>query len=155
MLRGAMRLSLQVRYAICGVFDLAYNGQGEPIQVRVISERQEVPVRYREQIFQKLRRADLVTSKRGPGGGYMLARPASAISLREVVEGVEGPLARLALGGAAAAATKTAFGPDFLWPDLAERFGRVLEETTLEALCRRAARQRIQKVDPEGPMYFI
>jgi len=154
MLRGAMRLSLQVRYAICGVFDLAYNGQGEPIQVRVISERQEVPVRYLEQIFQKLRRADLVTSKRGPGGGYRLARPASAITLREVVEGVEGPLALLALGGPAAAAT-TAFGPDFLWPELAERFGRVLEETTLEALCHRAARHRIQHVDPEGPMYFI
>ncbi len=154
MLRGAMRLSLQVRYAICGVFDLAYNDRGEPIQVRMISERQEIPVRYLEQIFQKLRRADLVASKRGPGGGYRLARPASAITLREVLEGVEGPLAWFALGDPAAV-PKTAFGPDFLWPDLAERFGGLLEETTLEALCHQAARHQVRQVDPEGPMYFI
>ena len=41
-----MRLSLQVQYAVCGIFDLAYNGQGRPVQVRVIGERQEIPTRY-------------------------------------------------------------------------------------------------------------
>jgi DNA-binding IscR family transcriptional regulator len=69
---GWVRFSLQVQYAICGVFDIAYNGEGAPVQIRVISERQGVPARYLEQIFQRLRRAGLVTSKRGPGGGYTL-----------------------------------------------------------------------------------
>ena len=87
-----MRFSLQVQYAICGSFDLAYNGGGKPVQIRVISERQAVPVRYLEQIFQRLRRAGLVDSKRGPGGGYTLARPAAEVSLREIVEALEGPL---------------------------------------------------------------
>ena len=89
-----MRLSLQVQYAICSVFDLAYNGQGEPVQVRVVSQRQGIPARYLEQIFRRLRRAELVLSKRGPGGGYTLARPPARITLRDVVEAVEGPLAR-------------------------------------------------------------
>ena len=77
-----MRLSLQVRYAICGVFDLAYNGHGEPVQVRVISERQGIPTRYLEQIFRRLRQGQIVLSKRGPGGGYTLARPPAEITLR-------------------------------------------------------------------------
>src|SRR5688500_6235364 len=75
-----MRLSLQVQCAICSVFDLAYNGHGEPVQVRVVSERQGIPARYLEQIFRRLRRAELVLSKRGPGGGYTLARPPSRIT---------------------------------------------------------------------------
>jgi hypothetical protein len=82
--------SLQVQYAICGVFDLAYNGHGEPVQIRVISERQAIPARYLEQIFGRLRRSDIVASKRGPGGGYTLARTAATITLREVLEAVEG-----------------------------------------------------------------
>ena len=87
-----MRFSLQVQYAICGVFDLAYNGHGEPVQIRVISERQAIPARYLEQIFGRLRRSEIVASKRGPGGGYTLARTAATITLREVLEAVEGPL---------------------------------------------------------------
>ena len=95
MLAEAMRLSLQAQYAVCGVFDLAYNGGDQPVQVRVIGERQQIPARYLEQIFQRLRRAKLVQGKRGPGGGYVLARPAGEITLRDVIEAVEGPLGRL------------------------------------------------------------
>src|SRR5262245_64493094 len=91
-----VRFSLQVQYAICGVFDLAYNGHGEPVQIRVISERQGIPARYLEQIFGRLRRSEIVASKRGPGGGYTLARAAASITLREVVEAVEGPLEDIA-----------------------------------------------------------
>jgi Rrf2 family protein len=142
-----MRFSLQAQYAICGVFDLAYNGRGEPVQVRVIGDRQKIPVRYLEQIFQRLRRANIVASKRGPGGGYTLARGPAEISLREVVEGVEGPLS-LEPG-------ESSFGPDFLWPELADRFARALEQTSLEGLCREAARAEVQRAHPDAPMYFI
>jgi len=149
-----MRLSLQLQYAICGVFDLAYNGGGQPVQIRVISERQLVPTRYLEQIFQRLRRADLVASKRGPGGGYSLARPASEISLREIVEAVEGPL-ELALEMAPAGIDGPSLRPDFLWKELAERFGEMLEKTTLEELCRTAARAHVARASGAAPMYFI
>ena len=149
-----MKLSLQVQYAICGVFDLAYNGRDEPVQIRVISERQAIPARYLEQIFQRLRRARIVTSKRGPGGGYTLARSAAEITLRDIVEAVEGPLGK-ALAMAAPEAGSSALRPDFLWSELAERFGEVLEETTLEELCREAARADVERAHPDAPMYFI
>ena len=148
-----MRVSLQAQYAICGVFDLAYNGRGAPIQVRVIGERQGVPTRYLEQIFQRLRRAELIAGKRGPGGGYRLARPATAITLRDVVEAVEGPAKAwlAAVPGGAPAPHR----PDFLWPRLAERFAAALGETTIEALCREAARADVRRADADSPMYYI
>jgi Rrf2 family protein len=149
-----VRLSLQVQYAICGVFDLAYNGRGEPVQIRVMSERQAVPSRYLEQIFQRLRRARIVASKRGPGGGYTLARPPAEITLRQVVEAVEGPLEE-ALAMAAPEAGQGSLRPDFLWRQLAARFGAVLAETSLEELCREAARADVERAHPDAPMYFI
>lgn len=148
-----MRVSLQAQYAIAGLFDLAYNGRGEPIQVRVIGERQGVPPRYLEQIFQRLRKAHLVTGKRGPGGGYVLARPPAEISLRDVVEAVEGaPSAWVATepGG-----TATPHRPDFLWPRLAEQFAGALAATTLDTLCRDAEQAKVRRADAETAMYYI
>ncbi len=150
-----MRLSLQVQYAICGIFDLAYNGEGEPIQIRVICTRQGIPARYLEQIFQRLRRAELVHSKRGPGGGYTLARPPAEISLRQVVEAVEGPLVDALQMDSPAGEEGGGYRPDFLWTQLASRFAAALEATSLDALCREAARRDVKRAHPEAPMYFI
>lgn len=148
-----MRLSLQLQYAICGVFDLAYNSDGEPVQIRVIGERQAIPARYLEQIFQRLRRAGIVTSKRGPGGGYALARGADQITLRAVVEAVEGSLGdtlRMLPSD-----PPTPYRPDFLWGRLSERFTRDLEDVTLEGLCREAARSEVERARRDVPMYHI
>jgi len=148
-----MRLSLQVRYAICGVFDLAYNSQGEPVQIRVISERQAIPARYLEQIFRRLRQAGLVASKRGPGGGYTLAREAQSVTLREVVEAVEGPVVEsIAMDPTE---DRPAFRPDFFWRQLAERFSDALDATTLAGLCRDAEQASVPHAETEAPMYFI
>jgi len=156
-----MRFSLQVHYAICGVFDLAYNGQGEPVQVRVIGERQEIPTRYLEQIFQRLRRANLVTGKRGPGGGYVLGRPSKDISLLDIVEAVEGPIGGVtARAGEAAPRSRkkpmeASTHPDFLWGELADRFGEVLAGFTLDELCRRAASQGVRRYNADVHNYEI
>lgn len=152
---GRVRFSLQVQYAICGVFDLAYNAQGEPVQVRVISERQGMPTRYLEQIFQRLRRAGLVVSKRGPGGGYTLARPPAEIDLRQILEAVEGPLTLAAGHEEGGPPPDGTHRPDFLWSGLSERLSEVLEETTLESLCRDAAAAHVPRAEAEAPMYFI
>ena len=146
-----MRFSLQVQYAICGLFDIAYNGDGAPVQIRVISERQGVPTRYLEQIFQRLRRAGLVTSKRGPGGGYTLALPPAEIDLRAIVEAVEGPL-DVAPGVEEGAPVHR---PDFLWDGLSDRLALLLEETTLETLCSGAVSAEVPRAEGEAPMYFI
>jgi Rrf2 family protein len=149
-----MRFSLQVQYAICGVFDLAYNGHGEPIQIRVLSARQGIPTRYLEQIFQRLRRAQLVVSKRGPGGGYTLARPPARIRLREIVEAVEGSLAEALEMAPPQPPLETSFRPEFLWAELATRLGDLLGGISIEDLCRSAERARVPRAEP-APMYFI
>lgn len=149
-----MRLSLQIHYAICGIFDLAYNGRGQLVQVRVVGERQGIPPRYLEQIFQRLRKADLIVGKRGPGGGYALARPPVKITLREVVEAVEGPLGE-AEGWGADAGDAGQNRPDFLWAELAAGFSRVLSDTNLEQLCRQAARAAVRRAQPDALSYQI
>jgi Rrf2 family protein len=150
-----MRLSLQVQYAICGVFDLAYNGQGEPIQVRVVGDRQGIPARYLEQIFQRLRRAHLLRGKRGPGGGYLLARPASEITLRDIVEAVEGPLDTVLGAGPPPRSRPIPCRPGFLWGALASRLGEALGETTLESVCREAARGGVERAHADSHSYVI
>jgi Rrf2 family protein len=157
MLRRGMHLSLQIQYAVCGVFDLAYNGHGAPVQIRVIGERQGIPPRYLEQIFQRLRRARIVLSKRGPGGGYTLARPPAEITLRDVVEAVEGPLVgRSRRGGCVGrGGAAPAHRPAFLWPLLAQGFADVLARTSFEAICRDAAKARVRRAESDAPMYHI
>jgi Rrf2 family protein len=150
-----MRLSQQAQYAICGMFDLAYNGEASPVQVRVIGERQRIPPRYLEQIFQRLRRADLVRGKRGPGGGYVLARAACEITLRDIVEAVEGPLADGLASGPPPRERRSLHRPNFLWPELCERIRGTLGELTLEALCRRAAAEAVRRADAESRVYHI
>jgi Rrf2 family protein len=158
-----MRLSLQARYAICGLFDLAYNGHGEAVRVREISERQGIPNRYLEQIFQRLRRGGLVTAKRGPGGGYSLSRTPAEIHLLAAIEAVEGPLTLLGGPSADEGATATEgtggapvrSGPEFLWGDLASQVGAVLEGVTLEDVCRRAARDAVPRANVAGYEYQI
>jgi Rrf2 family iron-sulfur cluster assembly transcriptional regulator len=152
-----MRLSLQVHYAICGIFDLAYNGHGTPVQVRVIGERQKIPTRYLEQIFQRLRRAELVQGKRGPGGGYVLARPPKEITLLDVVEAVEGPM-DTAVGmpaGEGGEGSAEGYRPGFLWQSLSDRFARVLADTNLDDLCRSAAQLAVRRLDGDSYTYQI
>ncbi len=149
-----MKLSLQVQYAVCGVFDLAYNGQGDPVQVRVVSERQSVPERYLEQIFRRLRMAGVLASKRGPGGGYLLARPPREISLRDVVEAVEGPMEE-GFAAERGASEPNPLRPDFLWPALGARIGEALAAQDFESLCRAAAVAEVERAEPGAPMYFI
>jgi len=150
-----MRFSLQVQYAICGSFDLAYNGGGAPVQIRVISERQAIPTRYLEQIFQRLRRAGLIQSKRGPGGGYSLARAPEAISLREIIESLEGPLSEGLEMAAPDEASQAAYRPSFVWELLAGRLADALSEISLETLCQQAARANLRRAHSDAPMYFI
>jgi Rrf2 family protein len=150
-----MRLSQQAQYAICGMFDLAYGGSATPVQVRVIGERQRIPERFLEQIFQRLRKAELVRGKRGPGGGYVLARPASEITLRDIYEAVEGPIADEIAPVPPAHERRSPYRPTFLWRQLAGDVEDVFERRTLEYLCQRAAASNVKRPTPDAPDYVI
>jgi len=83
-----MQLTSKGRYAVAAMVDLA-NHQGEgPITLSSISERQFISLSYLEQLFRKLREDHLVESVRGPGGGYLLAKPASEITISSVMNAV-------------------------------------------------------------------
>lgn len=151
-------LSSQVRYAIAGIFDLAYNARLEPVQLRVIGERQGIPARYLEQIFQRLRRHGLVVGKRGPGGGYTLGRGTTEITLRDIVEAVEGPIdcqRAQHRGKPSEREIEPDCGPGFLWSSLADRFSSLLAETSIEDLCREAARRGVRRATAELVNYQI
>ena len=88
-----MRLSTKGRYAVMAMADLAKRGGGErAVTLGDIAARQEISLSYLEQLFARLRRGGLVSSVRGPGGGYRLARGAGETSIAEIVLAVDEPL---------------------------------------------------------------
>lgn len=87
-----MKLSTKGRYAVMAMVDLASIAREKPVALAEIAERQEISLSYLEQLFAKLRRGGLVRSIRGPGGGYMLARPAAGTRISDIVLAVDEPL---------------------------------------------------------------
>jgi Rrf2 family iron-sulfur cluster assembly transcriptional regulator len=87
-----MRLSTKGRYAVMALVDLATNSQGRPVSLADISSRQEISLSYLEQLFAKLRRAGLVKSVRGPGGGYLLARTSDDTRIADAILAVDEPI---------------------------------------------------------------
>ena len=135
-----MRATSQVQYAIYGLFDLAYHGGSGPISIQEVGARQGIPARYLEHIFQRLRRAGLISARRGPGGGYQLDRAASEITLADVIEAVQGTLL------ARPSAPESAEGsPAFVWDDLDRRIRRGLSALTIADLCREAADHGVER----------
>ncbi|TCS62273.1 Rrf2 family transcriptional regulator [Primorskyibacter sedentarius] len=84
-----MKLSTKGRYAMVALVDIALQRDGDLVTLGDISKRQDVSLPYLEQLFVKLRRAGLVASVRGPGGGYRLAVPASEIRVVDVLAAVD------------------------------------------------------------------
>lgn len=145
-----MRASHQLKYAIYGVFDLAYHGADRPTPVQEIGERQGIPGRYLEQIFQRLRRAGLVVSKRGPGGGYQLGRSPAEITLADVVRAVEGELLSWPEEGNGGAKS-----PEFVWAELVGGLERAFAARTVADLCREAAERGMTRARAAPAMYQI
>lgn len=87
-----MKLSTKGRYAVMAMADLAGQSNGKPVPLADVAVRQEISLSYLEQLFGKLRRNHLVTSTRGPGGGYMLARPLEETMVSDIVLAVDEPL---------------------------------------------------------------
>lgn len=87
-----MRLTTKGRFAVTAMVDLATRGGKGPVTLAGISERQRISLSYLEQLFGKLRKNNVVASVRGPGGGYCLARPASKITIVDIIVAVDEPL---------------------------------------------------------------
>lgn len=94
-----MRLTTKGRFAVTAMVDLAMRQGRGPVTLAAISERQGISLSYLEQLFGKLRRHKLVSSVRGPGGGYCLAQSAQAITVADVIAAVDEPLDATQCGG--------------------------------------------------------
>jgi Rrf2 family iron-sulfur cluster assembly transcriptional regulator len=125
----AMRLSTKGRYAVMAMADLAGNGVGpqagetRPVALADIAARQDISLSYLEQLFAKLRRGGLVTSVRGPGGGYRLSRPSGELRIADIILAVDEPIATTRCKpGASKGCTKT--GARCVTHDLWEELGQ-------------------------------
>ncbi len=87
-----MRLTTKGRFAVTAMIDLALHGDNGPVTLAGISERQKISLSYLEQLFGKLRRNNLVSSVRGPGGGYRLMRPMNEVSVADIILAVDEPI---------------------------------------------------------------
>lgn len=87
-----MKLSTKGRYAVMAIVDLAAQAREGPMALAEIAERQEISLSYLEQLFAKLRRAGLVNSVRGPGGGYLLAYPSTKMRISDIILAVDEPM---------------------------------------------------------------
>ncbi|MBP7190469.1 MAG: Rrf2 family transcriptional regulator [Rickettsiaceae bacterium] len=83
-----MILTTKGRYAVMSIIDIATSGDSRPVSLADISARQNIPLSYLEQIFMKLRTSGIVTSVRGPGGGYLLSTTPSKISIFRILQAV-------------------------------------------------------------------
>jgi Rrf2 family iron-sulfur cluster assembly transcriptional regulator len=120
-----MQLSTKGRYAVMAMTDLAGRPGDRAVALAEIAESQQISQAYLEQLFARLRRRGLVTSSRGPGGGYRLARSAAETSVADVVIAVDEPLRAIRCGGGKAGCMKD--GARCLTHDLWEETGRQIQ----------------------------
>ena len=156
-----MKLQAKTRYGVRAVFDLAYHNAAGATQAKDIARREGIPLRYLEQIFQDLKRAGIVDSRRGPRGGYTLKRPPDQIRLGEVVRALQGPLddifapedeegrKKQRAGGGAQIVTAS------LWRELANHVSGWFDQVSVGDLVRRGLELGVPRGEKKPHMYFI
>ncbi|MFC0269779.1 Fe-S cluster assembly transcriptional regulator IscR [Kushneria aurantia] len=132
-----MRLTTRGRYAVTAMLDLALHGNGSPISLADISTRQQISLSYLEQLFARLRRQGLVSSVRGPGGGYLLAHPPAQISVARVIDAVNESVDATRCQGAGDCQQGDTCLTHYLWSDLSDAIHDFLDAITLDELMAR------------------
>jgi Rrf2 family iron-sulfur cluster assembly transcriptional regulator len=134
-----VKISARGRYAVRGMLDVALNSRNFPTPLADISLRQSITISNLEQLFARLRRAGLVRSVRGPGGGYFLAKAPQEITIADILRAVEEPLAPQAKAGDGEVDPVPGQRIDdllitLLWSRLTEQIRLILEAITLQDL---------------------
>ncbi|MGP9807324.1 Fe-S cluster assembly transcription factor [Halomonas sp. AOP12-C2-37] len=132
-----MRLTTKGRYAVTAMLDLALHAHNGPTSLSDISQRQEISLSYLEQLFARLRRAGLVDSVRGPGGGYLLSQPPAAISVSNVIDAVNESVDATRCQGLSDCQQGDTCLTHHLWCELSIQIRHFLDEMTLAQLILR------------------
>jgi Rrf2 family iron-sulfur cluster assembly transcriptional regulator len=150
-----VKLSNKGRYGVRALFDIAFHNDGRPTQIREIAERELIPARFLEQIFQDLKKAGIIASKRGPRGGYQLARPAAEISVGDVLRALEGPtlmtLSDEGTDGKKSPLDATAS----IFRDLAASVEKCFNEISIADVCDRGESLGLRRPDRSRASYVI
>jgi len=128
-----MKLSTRGEYASQAILDLALHQHEGPVKIREIAARQEIPLKYLESILLTLQRAGMAHSKRGPRGGYYLARPPEAITVGEVIRAMDGPLAPIHCVSVSAyeqCPRESVCGLKWVWQEVRDAIAGILDNTT-------------------------
>jgi len=129
-----MKLSTKGRYAVTALADIALQGEGALVSLSEISSRQDISLPYLEQLFVKLRKAEIVESVRGPGGGYRLAKPADQTRISDIMSAVDETLNAMRcedLDGKGCGGSKALCLTHSLWEQLSAHVYVFLNKTTI------------------------
>jgi len=138
-----MRLTTKGRYAVTAMLDLALHAQQDPVNLSDISERQSISISYLEQLFAKLRKGGLVSSVRGPGGGYQLARAGGRIFIAEIIDAVDESVDATRCGGHGDCQQGATCLTHELWSDLSGQIHSFLAGISLDELVNRREVQAV------------
>jgi Rrf2 family iron-sulfur cluster assembly transcriptional regulator len=129
-----MKLTSKGRYAVTAMLDVALHSRNGPVSLADISERQEISLSYLEQLFARLRKGQLVSSVRGPGGGYKLGRAANDIAIGEIIRAVDESVDATRCQGQADCQGGQRCLTHTLWQDLSDRISQFLNGITIGEL---------------------
>lgn len=138
-----MRLTTKGRYAVTAMLDLAIHGGQGPITLADVAQRQNISLSYLEQLFARLRKRELVSSVRGPGGGYVLGRDAGEIDIASVILAVDENVDTTRCGGAHNCQNNERCLTHDLWRDLSDRIYQYLGQISLLQLMERRGVQSV------------
>ncbi len=152
-----MKLSSKGLYGVQAIFDLAFHAEGRSAQIKDICDRQAIPPRFLEQVFQDLRKAGIVTSKRGPRGGYQLAHAPDRIRVGDIIRALEGPVHLLPSGRNREHAEESSsyqVAQD-VFKGLSSNIEGCLDAVTMADMCHRADALGLQRRPPPAYVYAI
>ena len=138
-----MRLTTKGRYAVTAMLDLAMHKAQGPVSLADISQRQAISLSYLEQLFAKLRRVSLVSSVRGPGGGYELQRGSEVTFIAEIIDAVNESVDTTRCHGASDCQDGETCLTHYLWEELSEQIHSFLEGISLADLVAKNEIKRI------------
>jgi len=135
-----MKVSTRTRYGIRAVLEVAMSGGGRPLQLKVIARRQDISIKYLEQLMAILKSAGFVRSVRGSKGGYMLAGPPSLMKLSDLFNALEGPVVTTECVESADYCARAAdCVVKQVWAQVQEAVHGVLDSITVQDLVDRAS----------------
>lgn len=145
-----MRLTTRGRYAVTAMLDLALHYDRGPVSLAEIADRQGISQSYLEQLFARLRRNGLVDGLRGPGGGYKLGRPSTAISVADVIDAVNETVDATRCGGKRNCQGEQRCLTHDLWENLSNQIRDFLGSVSLDQLVRQRGVQTLHRIDSVG-----